>query len=124
MSNIFHSDCNITDGTYKGVGGIGVAGGEWEAEGGGGWEAEGRGGWEAKGGGGWEAEGRPRLPLRDRQQLVCVQQVAQIATIHRTGRDSRWLQFGTTHILINAIQWLHRPCGTPSWFDRLEKSPL
>ena len=27
MSNFFHSDCNITDGVYKGVGG-------WQAEGG------------------------------------------------------------------------------------------
>ena len=31
-----------------------------------------------------------------------------------------------THILIDAIHdhWLHRLCGAPSWFDRLEKSPL
>ena len=29
MSNFFHSDCNITDGTYKGVG-------RWEGDGGGG----------------------------------------------------------------------------------------
>ena len=29
-----------------------------------------------------------------------------------------------TSLLINAIQWLHRPCGAPSLLDRLEKSPL
>ena len=38
--------------------------------------------------------------------------------------DGCQLQLGTTHILINAIHWLHRPCGAPSWFDRLEKSHL
>ena len=43
LSNFFHSDCCITDGTYKGVGGGGEGGV----------------------GGGWEAEGRLRLPLRD-----------------------------------------------------------
>ena len=47
MSSFFHSDCNITDGTYKGVDG-------WEGAGG--------------GGGGWEAKGGLRLPLRHRQQ--------------------------------------------------------
>ena len=41
----FSTDCNITNGTYKGVGG-----------------------WKGGGRGGWEAEGRLRLPLRHRQQ--------------------------------------------------------
>ena len=67
--------------------------------------------------------GKPKATIKTQTAVVCVQQVAQTATIHRTGRDSRWLQLGTTHILINAIQWLHRPCGARSWFDRLEKSP-
>ena len=69
---------------------------------------------------------RRRLKASSKREtaVVCVQQVAQTASIHRIGRDSRWLQFGTTHILINAIQWLHRPCGACSWFDRLKKSPL
>ena len=62
----------------------------------------------------WEAEGGLRLPLRDRQQQ-CVsskwhkqpQSTGQAETVN-------WLQFGTTQILINAIQWLHRPCGARS----------
>ena len=62
--------------------------------------------WEWVGGGGreWEAKGGLRLLLKTRTAVVCVQQVAQAVTIHRIGRDGRWLQFGTTHILINAIQ--------------------
>ena len=44
FEQLFHSDCNITDGVYKGVGG-------WEG-----------------GGGGWEAEGGLTLPLRNTQQ--------------------------------------------------------
>ena len=48
MSSFFYSDCNITDGMYKGVGGGGR--------------------------GGWEAEGELKLPLRHRHAaVVCVQ---------------------------------------------------
>ena len=45
MSNLFHSDCNITDGVCKGVGGCE---------------------------GGWEAKGRLTPPLRD-TAVECVQ---------------------------------------------------
>ena len=77
------------------------------------------------GGGGWVGSRRQvKATIKTQTAVVCVQWVAQTATIHRTGRDSCWLQFGTIHILIDAIQWLHRPCGARSWFDRLEKSPL
>ena len=34
-------------------------------------------------------------------------------------QDSCWHQFDTTHILLNAVHWLHRPCSTPSRFDRV-----
>ena len=34
-----------------------------------------------------------------------------------------WQQSGTTHILINAIHWLHRPCSTLSLFHRVSKKP-
>ena len=47
FKQLFHSDCNVTDGTYKGVG-------AWEGGGG--------------IGSGWQAEGRLRLPLKHRQQ--------------------------------------------------------
>ena len=46
MSSFFHGDCNITDGTYKGLEG----GRDWEGVGG--------------GVGGWEANGGLNLPLR------------------------------------------------------------
>ena len=51
MSNFFHSNCNITDGTFiKG----------WVGGGGGGRD-------------GWEAEGGLRLPLKTQTAIVCVQ---------------------------------------------------
>ena len=64
------------------------------------------------GGGCWGWVGNRRqvkATIKRQTAVVCVQYVAQTATIHRMGQDSHWLQFGTTHILINAIQWLHRP---------------
>ena len=33
-----------------------------------------------------------------------------------------WQQSGTTHILINAIHWPHRPCSAPWWLDRVGKN--
>ena len=38
------------------------------------------------------------------------------------GQHSRW-QLNTSQILNNAIHWLHKPCSTPTWFDRLSKKP-
>ena len=43
--------------------------------------------------------------------------------MHRIGRDGRWQQFGTSCTLINALQWLHRPCSALSWIDRVDKKP-
>ena len=43
--------------------------------------------------------------------------------IHRTGQDSRWQQSGTSHILISATHWPHRPCIAPWWFDRVSNKP-
>ena len=51
------------------------------------------GGWGD--GGGWGDEGqvgsrrRSKATIKTQTAVVCVQQVAQTATIHRTGRDSR-----------------------------------
>ena len=47
--------------------------------------------------------------------------VTQTDSIHRIGQDSHWQQFGTIHILINAIYWLHRPCSASSLLDRVKK---
>ena len=59
------------------------------------------------GGRGWVGSRRWVNPTIKRHTAVeCVQQVAQTGTIHRTGQDSGWLQFGTTHILISAIKSL------------------
>ena len=58
MSNFFHSDCDITDGTYKG----------W-------------GGWVG-------SQKRIKATIKTQTAVVCVQQVAQTATIHRTGQDT------------------------------------
>ena len=33
------------------------------------------------------------------------------------------LQSYTSHVLINAIHWPHRPCSAPWWFDRVSKKP-
>ena len=66
---------------------------------------------------------RVKAAIRTQTAVVCVQSVAQTVTIHRIGRDSRWEQFDTAHILIDAIHWVHRCCGALSWFDRLEKKP-
>ena len=44
-------------------------------------------------------------------------------SIHRTGRDSLWQKSGTSHILISATQWPHRPQIAPSWFYRVGNKP-
>ena len=78
-------------------------------------------------GGQWGRVGswrRVKVTTKTQTAMLCVQQVTQTVLIHRTGRDSRQLQFGTTHSLINAIQWLHRTSSAPTWFDRLEKIHL
>ena len=49
--------------------------------------------------------------------------VTEIDSINRISRDSYWQQSGTTHILINAIHCLHRPCSAPSWIDRVGQKP-
>ena len=36
-------------------------------------------------------------------------------------RDSCWQQFDMTHILNNAVHWLHKLCSAPLWFDMVGK---
>ena len=51
--------------------------------------------------------------------------VTQAATIHRIYRsDSCWLQFGTTHIPINAIHQLHRPTHIKYLGQLIEKTSV
>ena len=61
--------------------------------------------------------------IRTQTAVLCVQQVTERDSIHRTGQDSRWQQSGTSHILISATHWPHRPCIAPWWFDRVGKKP-
>ena len=91
------------DGTYKGVD-------EWEGVGG----CRGE----------WEAEGKLKIPLGlIQQQCVFSKCMTPIVRIHRIGQDSRWVQFGITHIIINAIQAPHRLCSASLLFYRLAKGP-
>ena len=40
---------------------------------------------------------------------------------HWIGGDSHWQQCDISHILINTVYWLHKPCNVPSLFDRVSK---
>ena len=59
--------------------------------------------------------------IKTQTTVLYLQYMTETDSIHRIGWDSRWQQSGTTYILINAIHWLHRPCSTPWWFDRVSK---
>ena len=72
--------CNITDGTYMGVGGWEGGGGEWVSR-------------------------RQALPaIRPQTVLLCSQQTTGMYTNHRMDQDSHWQQSGTQPILISAPQ--------------------
>ena len=66
MSHFFHSDCNITDGMYKGVGGWGGGAG-----GGGGGGGRGGGGWGWWGGVGSRRRVNPTI--KRHTAVECVQ---------------------------------------------------
>ena len=56
--------------------------------------------------------------------MLCFQQqVTERESIHRTGQDSHWQQSDTSHILISATHWPHRPFIAPWWFDRVGNKP-
>ena len=80
---VFYNPCNITDGTYKGVGG-------WEGAGG--------------GEGGWASRRRALSVIRPQTVAPCSQQTIGMYTNHRIDQDSHWQQFGTQPILISAPQ--------------------
>ena len=66
---------------------------------------------------------RVKASIRTHTAMLCLQRVTERDSIHRTGQDSRWQQSGTSHILISAIHWPHRPCIAPWWFDRVGNKP-
>ena len=66
--------------------------------------------------GGWVARGEtyPLLGhgLTDSSAVSSVSDKNRLN--HVIGWDSSWQKPGTTHILINALYWLHRPYSAPS----------
>ena len=100
---VFYRSCNITDGTYKRVGG---------------WEESGVGWW------GWMASRRRPIPaIRAQTVVLCSQLTTGMYTNHRIDQDSHWQQFGTQSILISAPQWACWPCNAPTWFYTVGKTP-
>ena len=72
-------------------------------------------------GGGGEWVGSRRWVISSAVSLVSDRKTN---SIQRIDRDSCWQQSSTTHILINVIQWLHKLCSAPSWYDRVGKNHL
>ena len=66
---------------------------------------------------------RVKPSIRTQTAMLCLQRVTERDSIHRTGRDSRWQQSGTSHILISATHWSHRPCIARWCFDRVGNKP-
>ena len=92
----FYSPCNITGVVYRG----------W---------AGGRG-W-----GGWASRRQALLAIRAHTVVLSPQQVTDMYTTHRMGRDGHCQQFDTTPTLISAPQWPHRPCNVPLRLYRVNK---
>ena len=92
---VFYRPCNITDGTYKGVGG-------WEGD---------RGG-----GSGWASRRQALYAIRPQTVVlyVCFQQTSEMYTNHRIDPDGHWQQSGKQPILISAPQWPNRICNAPT----------
>ena len=91
---VFYNPCNITNGTYKGVG-------EWEG---------------AEGGGGQCTSRRRALPaIRPQTVVLCSHQTTGMYTNHRIDQDGHWQLLST--------QWVNRPCNAPTWFYRVGKKP-
>ena len=69
-------------------------------------------------GGWWERVGSQKQvkpSIKTHSAVLCAQRVTETDTIYRRGWDCHWHQFGTSCTLINALQWLPRPCGAPLW---------
>ena len=55
--------------------------------------------------------------------VLCPQQVTDMCTTHRMGRDGHRQQSDTTPTLISVHQWPHRPCNAPIRLYRVSKKP-
>ena len=60
---------------------------------------------------------------RTQAAVLCLQYVTETDSIHGISRDSRWQQFCSTHILINAIHWHQRHCSAIHWSEWDGKRP-
>ena len=74
-------------------------------------------------GGGWASRRRALPDIRALTVLPCPQQVTDMCTTHRMGRDRHCQQFDITPTLISAPQWPQRPCNSPMWLYRVGKKP-
>ena len=79
----------------------------------------GTGGWEGGGvGDGWVGSWRWVIPSINSD----VSSVSDRNRLNPQDRSRRsLLQSDTSHILVNAIHWPHRPYSAPWWFERVSK---
>ena len=75
------------------------------------------------GGGGWASRRQVLPAIRALTVVLCPQQVTDMCTTHRMGRDRHYQQFDTTPTLISAPHWPHRPCNAPIRLYRVRKKP-
>ena len=71
----------------------------------------------------WASQRRVLPAIRPPTVVLCPQQVTDMCTTHRMGRDGHGQQFDTTSTLISAPQWPHRPCYAPMQPYRVVKKP-
>ena len=76
------------------------------------------------GNGGGLASRRQVLPaIREPTVVLRPQQVTDMCTTHRMGRDGHCQQFDITPTLISAPQWPHKPCNASIWLYTVGKKP-
>ena len=73
------------------------------------------------GGGGWASQRQVLPAIRALTVMLSPQQVTDMHTTHRMGRDGHYRQFDTIPSLISATQWPHKPCNTPMRLYRIGK---
>ena len=75
------------------------------------------------GGGGWASRRQVLPAIKAPTVVLSPQQVTDMYTTHRMGRDGHCQQFDTTPTLISASQWPYKPCNAPMWLYRVGKKP-